>query len=140
MAGLYAECQRTSRHSTQIVVGLTWSPGTQIAETSRFGISVEITTSSRFHHCFRVNLARPLICANSSSMSSRGLIVGKGMPKALASTSCEPALHSPVREVVDRGQEPGEEPRIPVREAVDVAAQPDVARVHAAAVSVAIAS
>jgi hypothetical protein len=56
--------------------------------------------------------------------------VGKGMPKALASTSCEPALHSPVREVVDRGQELGEEPRIPVREAVDVAAQPDVARVH----------
>ena len=32
-----------------------------------------------------------MICAYSSSMSSRGPMVGKGMPNALASTSCQPA-------------------------------------------------
>ena len=32
-----------------------------------------------------------MICAYSSSMSSRGPIVGNGMPNALASTSCQPA-------------------------------------------------
>ena len=32
-----------------------------------------------------------MICAYSSSMSSRGPIEGNGMPKAFASTPCQPA-------------------------------------------------